>query len=486
MCRGRDKAQNPYQTLMAASSAQGKTNHPDHAFPTEYCNQIADSSNQETTNHLKQMQDQMAASSAQGKTNHPDHAFPTEYCNQIVDSSGQETTNHLKQMQDQKEQNRKRSRTYYASHKEQIAIRRHLRIKKQNETIPVNGKSINVTNPQAHQKLRVHEQYQTKQIMGLNVNARFITTMKSFRSKIDVLSNLEICNICKESYPGMLSHSSCKTPTCRRCINEKGVHRFSLHNNMDPGDQPIMLKILTQVEEMLIARVNLILQVTHTIGGQYKYNGHTISIPQDIQNIATVLPCKLGDMGDVDVLIVHRPRAQGNYYDCYISRGRVMDALQYKVKYDPYYKDVSINYNNLNQIPEERTDVSSMLHTIEANYDVIITNSEDADEDQDEGTITNTSSFILHLPNEHRELQIIKKTLELEDTTDNIIDWPEIGLTPINEYNTEGLLDMAFPTLFPNGIGLQMQPRTREIKMHEYVLHLMRFHDQRFGQHPRF
>ncbi|XP_057827704.2 uncharacterized protein LOC131039077 isoform X1 [Cryptomeria japonica] len=163
-----------------------------------------------------------------------------------------------------------------------------------------------------------------------------------------------------------------------------------------------------------------------------------------------------------------------------------MDALQYKVKYDPHYKDVSIDYNNLNQIPEERTDVSSMLHTIEANNNVMVTNSEDVDEDQVEGTVTNSSSFIFHLPNEHRELQIIKKTLELEDTTDNIVDWPEIGLTPINEYNTEGLLDMAFPTLFPNGIGLQIQPRTREIKMHEYVLHLMRFHDQRFGQHPRF
>lgn len=79
-------------------------------FPSEYCNQ-------------------MTTSSAQGKTNHPNHAFPTEYCNQIADSSTQETTNHLKHMQDQKEQNRKRSRTYYASHKEQITIRRHLRIK---------------------------------------------------------------------------------------------------------------------------------------------------------------------------------------------------------------------------------------------------------------------------------------------------------------------------------------------------------------------
>lgn len=48
---------------------------------------------------------------------------------------------------------------------------------------------------------------------------------------------------------------------------------------MDPCEQPLFLRILTQVEEMLIARVNPILQVTHAHGGQYKYSGHTISFP---------------------------------------------------------------------------------------------------------------------------------------------------------------------------------------------------------------
>ena len=29
------------------------------------------------------------------------------------------------------------------------------------------------------------------------------------------------------------------------------------------------------------------------------------------------------------------------------------------------------------------------------------------------------------------------------------IDWPPIEMSPINEYNTKGLLSIAFPTLFP-------------------------------------
>ena len=74
----------------------------------------------------------------------------------------------------------------------------------------------------------------------------------------------------------------------------------------------------------------------------------------------------------------------------------------------------------------------------------------------------------------------------MEQETDDILVWPPISTTPINEYTTEGLFDMAFPTLFPNGTALPMQPRAREVKIHEYVMHLIHYHDNRFGQHPHF
>ena len=51
---------------------------------------------------------------------------------------------------------------------------------------------------------------------------------------------------------------------------------------MDPSDQPIVLSILTQVEEMLIYHVSPILQVRHARGRKYKNSGHTISFPQQI------------------------------------------------------------------------------------------------------------------------------------------------------------------------------------------------------------
>ena len=45
---------------------------------------------------------------------------------------------------------------------------------------------------------------------------------------------------------------------------------------------------------------------------------------------------------------------------------------------------------------------------------------------------------------------------------------------------------MEFPTLFSTGVAMLKQPHVHEISMQEYVLHLLRYHDNRFGQNPRF
>ena len=66
------------------------------------------------------------------------------------------------------------------------------------------------------------------------------------------------------------------------------------------------------------------------------------------------------------------------------------------------------------------------------------------------------------------------------------IDWPPIGISPNNEYNTEGLLSMAFPTMFPIDAAMVTQPRIHQVEMHTYALHLIHYHDNRFEKHPLF
>lgn len=105
-----------------------------------------------------------------------------------------------------------------------------------------------------------------------------------------------MCYICQECYLGIKVYRTLQGPVCGRCHQERGNNRFSLPNNMDPGPQPHKLANLTQVEEILIARVSPILQVTHAIGGQYRYKGHTISFPQNIERISNILPHPIKDL----------------------------------------------------------------------------------------------------------------------------------------------------------------------------------------------
>ena len=64
--------------------------------------------------------------------------------------------------------------------------------------------------------------------------------------------------------------------------------------------------------------------------------------------------------------------------------------------------------------------------------------------------------------------------------------WPTAGAAPINEFNTEGYISCAFPTLYPTGAADLLAPRTRIVTVGNYFKHLMLYHDGRFARHPRF
>lgn len=256
---------------------------------------------------------------------------------------------------------------------------------------------------------------------------------------------------------------------------------------MDPGEQPYVLQQLTQVEEMLIARVNPILQVTHARGGQYKYSGHTISFPQDITTIAKYLPRMISDL---DILIVKRQNPSEKAYEFFVCKSRVLAALEYKTKNDPYYCDVQFNSSAISALPDHPTDISSLLRNVTTSsfepHQTNIDSTYDTDVMLPPLEIQ-PSSFVPILPNSNTELEHICNYLHLtQSNSTSSIDWPPISLTAMNEYNTIGLFSMAFPTLFPTGIAMIMQPRLTKVEMHEYALHLLHYHDNRFGQHPRF
>ena len=64
---------------------------------------------------------------------------------------------------------------------------------------------------------------------------------------------------------------------------------------------------------------------------------------------------------------------------------------------------------------------------------------------------------------------------------------PSIRQTPIDEASgKDRIFAMAFPTLYPTGRADFNAPRARKVALKDYAQHLIRFHDGRFGRHPRW
>ena len=86
----------------------------------------------------------------------------------------------------------------------------------------------------------------------------------------------ECCSQCHEEWFNMqLSRDN----VCHRCQlkdKDKEPPLLSDANEMDPGEVPEHLPALSQVEEMLIARVHLHLEAKRIRGLQYQYTGHTV------------------------------------------------------------------------------------------------------------------------------------------------------------------------------------------------------------------
>ena len=138
-------------------------------------------------------------------------------------------------------------------------------------------------------------------------------------------------------------------PMCTRCKKEGNRHRFSSGNHMNLGLQPLVLASLTQIEEMLIARASPILQVMHSIGGQYKYTGHIINFPQEVKDVAKKLPRYIKDL---DLMIVVQKKGhQCSSYDFIVRKRKVMDALWYKIENDPYYRGVEVDFHAIEELP---------------------------------------------------------------------------------------------------------------------------------------
>ena len=245
------------------------------------------------------------------------------------------------------------------------------------------------------------------------------------------------CSICKEGWFNI------KDIICQRCKNDKTYpKKFSKENEMIPSKVPEELKNLTQIEEMLIARVFPLINIYHKPRGQRAYKGHVIYFHNDVQKIVKILPNLLSNVPVIKItqsnkefskefrvrkkIVLHALIGCKNIITC--TEILLLIWIEWKICLMMKLFCVT----NIQTI-EGQTTMKS--------YDLGPTDSFDDDTSKPE----QMSSFIPF--EENSKMQ--------KDLIDNFVNNIKIELdnNPVNEYSIQFLATMAFPTLFPDGVA---------------------------------
>ena len=260
---------------------------------------------------------------------------------------------------------------------------------------------------------------------------------------------------------------------------------------------------------MLIARAFPVMHVyTKPRGGQRAYKGHVITLPQDVQQLADVLPrCPK----DLPVIIFTVNGKDNCSKDFIVRRNKVSDALNWLTGVNKdgepnnfLYKDVQISEQNLHELPENgvRLNVSKVECGIEVNEQSdsnVDIDSGPVDFDDNEKVYNSESEMGSFIP-ANIETKKEKEIIEDEFVKQPTHNWT-IGSEPLSEFDVQFLASsMAFPTLFPDGKG---DPTNNAIvsdisnnstqSFADKLKHLIKFAKfidgkwiYRFASHPRF
>ena len=172
-----------------------------------------------------------------------------------------------------------------------------------------------------------------------------------------------IINGCKEGF-----FSSTLVNKCNTCksndtyINHRNpeerlsVRKFTQANNMDPFpcDKMDLLPSfpdLTQIEEMLISIAHPIMSV-YRIRHNIKYRGHCVTVPQDVQQVASKLPLL---PSEAPCIIVRRStHTDPNEYKHFrVRKDVIRQALIWLKSNNHLYRDIIIDENVLSQLPDD-------------------------------------------------------------------------------------------------------------------------------------
>ncbi|KAH7461027.1 hypothetical protein FOMA001_g19398 [Fusarium oxysporum f. sp. matthiolae] len=170
---------------------------------------------------------------------------------------------------------------------------------------------------------------------------------------------MEHCARCQETWFDM----GLKDGVCKRCMakdkNKKEDEPlfFSAENQLDFGSVPAFLPQLTRIEEMLIARVHVFVNVMQVRGQQYKYRGHIVHFLRDVGKVYRQLPLLPSEL---DVILLRPPNASEHahldrqFRRQFRVRRRCLQAwLDFLRRSHPGYRDIAVCQKRMSVLPED-------------------------------------------------------------------------------------------------------------------------------------
>ncbi|KAK3910128.1 ATP-dependent DNA helicase [Frankliniella fusca] len=200
-----------------------------------------------------------------------------------------------------------------------------------------------------------------------------------------------------------------------------------------------------------------------------KYSGQVINFPQNVQEVCNVLPQTVGSLSNI--ITVRVSRCDG-YKDFNVRKSKVRNALFWLKEHNPYFCDVEISSENLDLLPENG-DVYLDCPGYDADAD---------DTSSDKAFDIEGVHYVSYSELNEEELESIdlkdvpnlsgksEKDKVGHSLDNNVLLWPSIGVTPINEFGSPGYIAMAFPHLFPFGTADYSNRENNDISLYAKIL----------------
>lgn len=179
-----------------------------------------------------------------------------------------------------------------------------------------------------------------------------------------------------------------------------------------------------------------------------------------------------------------------------VNRKRVLKALYWLKEYNQHYKNITIKKTNLDWIPDdvEEKEIPN-IEEIEANETETdndigpapsqLKNSElcnISDDYTSFGMIPETGN---NIPT--KESLVIDKNLKEQSRKCPKVMWPSIGKLAVSEFDSDlHIFALAFPWLFPGGVGDYNDYHERKVTLQEWIERLVRYYDARFQTDKMF